>query len=64
MIYYPEHGDSADTPKGWKVGSTGKIELLVLYDYSLLEEGNPKHGIPDGTLGALLSHLEIGRAHV
>ena len=57
LIYYAGHGGSADTPKGWKVGSSGKIELLVPYDHSSLEEGDPKHGIPDRTLGALLSHL-------
>ena len=58
LIYYAGHGGSADTPKEWKVGSTGKIELLIPYDHSSpLEDGNPKHGIPDRTLGALLSHL-------
>ena len=57
LIYYAGHGGSADTPKGWEVGGTGKIELLVPYDHSSLEGGNPKHGIPDRTLGALLWHL-------
>ena len=57
LIYYAGHGGSADTPKGWKVGSTGKIELLVPYDHSSLDDCNPKHGIPDRTLGVLLSHL-------
>ena len=58
LIYYAGHGGSANTPKGWEVGSTGKIELLIPYDHSSsLEDGNPKHGIPDRTLGALLSHL-------
>ena len=61
LIYYAGHGGSADTPEGWpgwEVGSTGKIELLIPHDYSsLLEDRNPKHGIPDRTLGALLSHL-------
>ena len=56
LIYYAGHGGSADTPEGW-VGSTGKIELLVPYDLSSLKDGDPKHGIPDRTLGALLSHL-------
>ena len=58
LIYYAGHGGSADTPKGWEVGSTGKIELLVPYDHSSpLEDTNPKHGIPDRTMGALLSDL-------
>ena len=56
LIYYAGHGGSADTPEGW-VGCTGKIELLVPYDLSSLKDSNPKHGIPDRTLGALLSHL-------
>ena len=58
LIYFAGHGGSANTLKGWEVGSTGKIELLVPYDHSSpLEDSNPKHGIPDRTLGALLSHL-------
>ena len=56
LIYYAGHGDSADIPKGW-VGSTGRIELLAPYDYSSLKDGNPMHGIPDRTFGALLSNL-------
>ena len=59
LIYFAGHGGSADTPKDWEVGSAGKIELLVPYDHSSLEGGNPKHGIPDRTLGALLSQLAI-----
>ena len=57
LIYYAGHGSSADTPKGWEAGSTGTIEFLIPYDYSSLKDGNPMHGIPDRTLGALLSHL-------
>ena len=60
LIYYAGHGGSAATPKGWEFGSTGKIELLVPYDYfSRLEHGHGSHthGIPDRTLGALLSNL-------
>ena len=58
LIYYAGHGGSADTPNGWEAGSSGKIELLIPYDHSSsLEDSNPKHGIPDRTLGFLLSHL-------
>ena len=58
LIYYAGHGGWAETPKGWEVGSSGRIELLIPYDQSSsLEDPNPKHGIPDRTLGALLSHL-------
>ena len=58
LIYYAGHGGSAKTPKGWEAGGTTKIELLIPYDHcSPLEDGNPKHGIPDRTLGALLSQL-------
>jgi hypothetical protein len=58
LIYYAGHGGSADTPEGWEGGSTGKIELLIPYDYSSsLEGGNYKHGIPDRVMKALLFHL-------
>ena len=58
LIYFAGHGSSVDTPDGWEVGSTGRIELLVPYDHSSpLDDSNPKHGIPDRTLEALLSNL-------
>ena len=58
LIYYAGHGGSADTPNGLEVGGTGKIELLIPYDHSPpLVDGDLKYGIPDRTLGALLSHL-------
>ena len=58
LIYYAGHGGSADTPKGWEVESTGKTEFLIPYDHSSpLDDSSPKHGIPDRTIGALLSHL-------
>jgi hypothetical protein len=51
LIYHAGHG----------AGSTGKIELLVPYDYSRLEDDRDsdhhKDGIPDRTLGTLLEHL-------
>ena len=60
LIYYAGHGGSADTPKGWEVGSTGKISFLIPYDYSSpLNDvnGSHTHGIPNRTLGVLLSRL-------
>jgi hypothetical protein len=64
LIYYAGHGGSAKTPTGWEVGGADKIELLVPYDYSSpLEGGNPKHGIPDRTLGALLWQLAIKKGN-
>ena len=58
LIYFAGHGGSADTPKGWEVGSTGRVEFLVPYDYpSPLESGNVKSGIPDRILRVLLSQL-------
>ena len=58
LIYYAGHGGWAETPKGWQAGGTGKIELLIPYDYSShLEDGNHRHALPDRTLGALLSRL-------
>ena len=29
LIYYAGHGGSTETPEGWEVGNTGKIELLI-----------------------------------
>ena len=58
LIYYAGHGGSAYPPKDWGVGDAGKTELLIPYDYSSsLEDGDPKHGIPDRTMGFLLSRL-------
>ena len=58
LIYYAGHGGSAVTPKGWAGGSTGKIELLIPYDYSSsLEGGNHNLGIPDRVMGSCLSRL-------
>jgi hypothetical protein len=58
LIFYAGHGSSANTPKGWEGGGTGKIQLLIPYDHSFsLNDADPTHGIPDRTLGALLSQL-------
>jgi hypothetical protein len=61
LIYYAGHGSSADTPKSkrWEGGGTGKIQLLIPYDSSSLKDSDadPIHGIPDRTLGVLLSRL-------
>jgi hypothetical protein len=58
LIYYAGHGGTADTPEGWVAGSTGKIELLIPYDYSSpLEGGNYNLGIPDRVMGSFLSRL-------
>ena len=58
LIYYAGHGSLAGTPKEWLDWNTDKIELLVPYDHSSLD-GDPIHGIPDRTLGVLLSQLAI-----
>ena len=57
LIYYAGYGGSADAPEGlgWEVGSSGRIELLVPYDYSSSPKG--KHGIPDRAMRALLFRL-------
>ena len=61
LIYYAGHGiGSSDTRNGWEVRITGKIDLLPVVPYDLsspMEDDNPKRGIPDRSLGALLSHL-------
>jgi len=56
VIYYAGHGGSAKTPKGWEAGGT-KIQLLVPWDCFNINVGEPKNGIPDRTLGVLLSRL-------
>ena len=58
LFYYSGHGGSAKTPKGWEVWSTGNIELLVPYDHSSVKD-DPKYGVPDRTLGALISDIAI-----
>ena len=54
MIYFAGHGGSAKTPEGWEAGGT-KIQLLISCDCTSF--GEEKHGVPDRTLGALLSRL-------
>jgi hypothetical protein len=56
LIYYAGYGGSADTPEGWEAGSN-KIEFLIPYDYSSLEDDNYTHGISDRVVAALLFHL-------
>ena len=60
LIYYAGHG-LRDAPKarGWEVGIiASELRPMVPYDQPFqMEDGNPKHRIPDRTLEALLSHL-------
>ena len=58
LIYYAGYGASAKTPEDWLDWNARKVELLVPYDHSSLDS-NPIHGIPDRTLGVLLSKLAI-----
>ena len=58
LIYYAGYGASAMTPEDWLNWNARKVELLVPYDHSSLDS-NPIHGIPDRTLGVLLSKLAI-----
>ena len=58
LIYYAGHGGWANTPKEWSDWNTDKIEFLVPYDHSSLDD-DPIHGITDRTVGVLLSQLAI-----
>ncbi|KAF8598117.1 hypothetical protein BDV93DRAFT_451584, partial [Ceratobasidium sp. AG-I] len=69
IIYFAGHGDSVAAPTEW-YSSDGKCEMILPYDASWsdvredIENGIPPdkrqnfvHGIPDRTLGALISEL-------
>ncbi|CCM05961.1 uncharacterized protein FIBRA_08200 [Fibroporia radiculosa] len=56
LIYYAGHGSKSSAPSGWEARG-GEIQLLVPYDQSSLDAGGKVHGIPDRTLGALLTRL-------
>ncbi|KAF8596662.1 hypothetical protein BDV93DRAFT_454444, partial [Ceratobasidium sp. AG-I] len=54
IIYFAGHGDSVEAPAEW-YSSDGKCEMILPYDASW--SYNFVHGIPDRTLGALISEL-------
>ncbi|CCM00516.1 uncharacterized protein FIBRA_02550 [Fibroporia radiculosa] len=57
LIYYAGHGASAHAPPNWEAGGS-HIQLLVPHDQSCIDcSGHLVHGIPDRTLGALLTQI-------
>lgn len=56
FIFYAGHGGEVDTPKGWKAGDP-KVQMLIPHDYRPDVDGRGVHGIPDRTIGALLSRI-------
>ncbi|KAF9005554.1 caspase domain-containing protein [Cyathus striatus] len=56
LIYYAGHGASAPAPPSWEACGP-KIQMLAPYDYHTDSEGHKVNGVPDRTLGALLTRL-------
>lgn len=56
LIYYAGYGSEVDAPEGWKAGSA-KIQLLIPHDFGTADSGRAVHGIPDRTIGTLLSRI-------
>jgi hypothetical protein len=56
LVFYAGHGGEVTTPKGWKVDDP-KVQMLLPHDYGSNGDGRRVHGIPDKTIGALLSRI-------
>ncbi|KAJ2923438.1 hypothetical protein H1R20_g13657, partial [Candolleomyces eurysporus] len=57
LIYYAGHGSEADAPKKWN-WDTPKIQTILPHDYGRKDStGRVIQGIPDRTLGFLLSEI-------
>jgi Caspase domain len=56
LIFYAGHGGEADAPKGWEAGDA-KIQMLIPHDFHDNVDGQVTFGIPDRTIGTLLSRL-------
>jgi hypothetical protein len=57
LIYYAGHGTEAPAPRQWHWDSA-KIQMIVPWDFKRPDGSNPTiQGIPDRTLGVLLSKL-------
>ncbi|KAH7921890.1 hypothetical protein BV22DRAFT_1131900 [Leucogyrophana mollusca] len=59
FIFYAGHGADAPSPPRWQARGP-KIQLLVPYDHECIDgNGRKVFGVPDRTLGALLTRLAI-----
>jgi len=54
FIYYAGYGSEADAPKEWAADGT-KIQMLVPHDLRTSADGRGTYGIPDRTIGTILS---------
>ncbi|TFY66007.1 hypothetical protein EVG20_g5083 [Dentipellis fragilis] len=56
FIFYAGHGSTAKAPDGWEAGGP-KIQLICPHDHLEIVDGRQVIGIPDRTLGSLLSNI-------
>ena len=58
LIYYAGHGGEAPPPIGWGAGGAdSKTQMLIPHDYRTKIDDREVHGIPDRTIGALISRI-------
>ncbi|KAF8154782.1 caspase domain-containing protein [Crassisporium funariophilum] len=59
LIYFAGHGGQVVAPDDWAAGGADdKIEMLIPHDYRTpANDGQQTHGIPDRTIGRLLSRV-------
>lgn len=60
LIYFAGHGGIAQPPEGWSDGNT-EVQLLIPHDFTVDSNGDGVPGIPDRTLGSLLTHLAAAK---
>ena len=56
LIFYAGHGGEVKAPVGWESGD-GKIQMLIPHDFRTTVGGLEVKGIPDRTIGTLLSRV-------
>jgi hypothetical protein len=56
LIFYAGHGGEARPPKGWETGGAN-IQMILPHDFHTQLDGDDVPGIPDRTIGALLTSL-------
>jgi Caspase domain len=56
LVFYAGHGSEAGAPKSWEAGDD-KIQMLIPHDFGTVIDGRAIQGIPDRTIGTLLSYV-------
>jgi len=56
LIFYAGYGGEVAPPDGWEAGNT-KIQMIVPHDFGTDVDGQVNYGIPDRTIGSLLSRI-------